>query len=62
LAALETYQDGLVLAPNFANLILVLVAGYKNRSNLVLVKLQSAITFALTVRIGHIVYGFKIQK
>jgi len=39
---------------------LVLVAGYKNRPNLILAKLQTAITFVLTVKIGYILYGFGV--
>jgi len=41
---------------------LVLVAGYKNRPNPILVKLQTVITFVLLVRIGHIPYDFRIEK
>jgi len=41
---------------------LVLVARHVNRPNLVLAKLQTAINFYLAVRIGHIVYGFGVEK
>jgi len=41
---------------------LVLVARHVNRPNLVLAKLQTAITFGLAVRTGHIVYGFGVEK
>jgi len=41
---------------------LVLVAGHQNQPNLVLPKLQKAIIFRLAVRIGHIVYGFVVEK
>jgi len=41
---------------------LVLVARYKNESNPVLAKLQTVITFALAVRLGHIAYGFGVEK
>jgi len=40
---------------------LVLVAR-QNQPNLVLPKLQTAITFNLAVKIGHIVYGFGVEK
>jgi len=39
-----------------------MVARHANRPNMVLAKLQTVITFALSVRIGHIVYGFGVQK
>jgi len=41
---------------------LVLVAGYKKLQSLVLAKLQTAITFALVVRNGDILYGFGVEK
>jgi len=41
---------------------LVLVPRHQNWPNLVLAKLQTAITFGLAVRIGHIVYGFAVQN
>jgi len=41
---------------------LVLVARHKNWPNLVLAKHQIAITFALTIIIGHIVCGFWDRK
>jgi len=40
----------------------VLVAQYKNRPNMVLAKHEVAITFALAIRTGHIVYGFGVEK
>jgi len=42
--------------------LVVLVAGYKNCPNLILAKLQIAITFALVVRIGDILYGFRVEN
>jgi len=39
-----------------------LVAGYKNRPNLILAKFQIAITFAMVVRIGDILYDFGVEK
>jgi len=41
---------------------LVLVAPHQNQPNMVLPKLQTAITFGLIVRIGHIAYGFGVEK
>jgi len=41
---------------------LVLVARHQNQPNMVLPKLQTAITFGLAVRIGHIVYGFGVAN
>jgi len=41
---------------------LVLVARHLNRPNVVLPKLQPTITFALAVRIEHIVYSFGVEK
>jgi len=52
----------LVLIKIAQSLGLVLVARHKNRPTLVLAKLETAITFALTVRIGNIVYAFGVEK
>jgi len=41
---------------------LVLVARHVKRPNLVLPKLQTAITFGLAVRIPNIIYGFWVEK
>jgi len=41
---------------------LVLVAGYKNWPNLILAKLQIAITFAMVVRTEDILYDFGVEK
>jgi len=41
---------------------LVLGAGYKNRPKVVLAKLQIAITFVLDVKIGDIIYDFRVEK
>jgi len=55
-------STNLVLKKVAESLGLVLVARHKNRPNIVLAKLQTAITFALAVRIGHIVYDFGVEK
>jgi len=52
----------LVLKEILESLDLVLLARYKHRPNLVLSKRQITITFALTIRIGHIVYGIGVGK
>ena len=52
----------LVLRKVEESLGLILVARHLNRQNLVLAKLQTAITFALAVRIEHIIYGFGVEK
>jgi len=41
---------------------LALVALHQNWPNLVLAEFQTAITFPLAVRIGHIAFGFLIEK
>jgi len=41
---------------------LVLVARHENRPNLILAKLQTTIIFGLAIRIGHIAYGFRVEK
>jgi len=52
----------LVIQKVVESLGLVLVSRHVNRRNLVLTNLQTAITFALVVRIGHIVYGFVLEN
>jgi len=55
-------STNLVIRKVAESLGLVLVARHVNRQNLVLARLQIAITIGLTVRIGHIRYGLGVKK